>query len=378
MSTYEKSLESLHEMIQNDIIEKIQKGIYKAGDRIPSEKDIVEEYHVSRITATKALTELSLNGYIYRVQGKGSFANPLGKQFRPGELSVVPQMLNADGPHKIGLIIPEFYDYHSGNIISSIIKTLQYPEYFVDIVLNRSNAMEEYALDYFLKSNFSGVILFPSDCEFYSEIILRMHLNKFPLVLIDRTFPGISCNSVTANNKAGAILATEHLLSLGHRNIAFIADSTYKEQITSIRYNGYIHTILDHELKAITYENFFHSDLAEKMQMDFVQEVKGGNITAIVASNSHVGLRIYTLCKENGIRIPEDLSIICFDNPNLYQQEKSDFFTYVDQDSVTMGHQAGIILQEAMSGTRKDECSQIILEPKLVVNHSACPPSVNA
>ena len=51
--------------------------------------------------------------------------------------------------------------------------------------------LEEYALEQALKSGCAGVILFPVDCEVYSDTILRMHLNKFPLVLIDRCFPGI-------------------------------------------------------------------------------------------------------------------------------------------------------------------------------------------
>lgn len=373
MSTYEKPPQALYEIIQKDIIEKIQKGVYKAGDRIPSEKEIAEEHHVSRITATKALTELSLNGYIYRVQGKGSFANPLGKQLRPGAFPAAFNAADDSGPRRIGLIIPEFYDYHSGSIITSIIKMLPYPDYFVDIVLSRTNALEEYALNHFLKSGYSGVILFPSDCEFYSEIILRMHLNKFPLVLIDRTFPGIGCNSVTSDNQNGAITAAEHLISIGHTRIAFIADSTYKEQITSIRYNGYIHTILEHGLQAISYENFFNSDSAPE-QMAFVQAVKSGSITAIIASNSHVAMRLYTLCEKNEILVPEDLSIVCFDNPNFYQQGKSDFFTYVDQDSVEMGEQASLVLQDCLAGTCKDECRQVVLKPKLMTNQSTRPP----
>ena len=58
----------LYEQIQRDLIEKLQDGTYRDGDRIPSEKQIAEQYGVSRITAVKALTELSLNGYIHRVQ----------------------------------------------------------------------------------------------------------------------------------------------------------------------------------------------------------------------------------------------------------------------------------------------------------------------
>jgi len=132
--------------------------------------------------------------------------------------------------------------------------------------------------------------------------------------------------------------------------------------------------VIFRRFKAIDYENFSHGDAFGKTQEDFVQKVKSGNITAIIASNSHVGLDVYRLCQKNLIRIPQDLSVICFDNPNFYQQEKTDFFSYVDQDSAEIGRQASLLLQKSLAGSGMDECSQIVLEPKLVVNHSTCPP----
>ena len=68
MSILNEKTISRYEVIQKELTEKIQNGIFKPNERIPSEKEIVEQYGVSRITATKALTELSLNGYIYRIR----------------------------------------------------------------------------------------------------------------------------------------------------------------------------------------------------------------------------------------------------------------------------------------------------------------------
>lgn len=205
-----------------------------------TEKELAERYHVSRITAVKALTELALNGYIYRVQGRGSFANPLDKHLKPSALKLGGVPKNDGEPRPVSVLIPEHADYHSGSIIQGITQTLQYPECFVHLVLTHSNQLEEYALEQALKSGCAGVILFPVDCEVYSDTILRMHLNKFPLVLIDRCFPGIQSSCVCCDNEKGGWLAVEHLLSLGHRNICFIADSSFREQVTSVRYGAYV------------------------------------------------------------------------------------------------------------------------------------------
>ena len=115
----------MYEQIQNELMEQIQSGFFQPGDRIPSEKELAERYHVSRITAVKALTELALNGYIYRVQGRGSFANPLDKHLKPSALKLGGVPKNDGEPCPVSVLIPEHADYHSGSIIQGITQTLQ-------------------------------------------------------------------------------------------------------------------------------------------------------------------------------------------------------------------------------------------------------------
>lgn len=68
-------MEAKYERIKNDIIDKIQGGLYQPGEKIYSESDIKNKYNVSSITAVKALQELVSEGYIIRIQGKGSFVS---------------------------------------------------------------------------------------------------------------------------------------------------------------------------------------------------------------------------------------------------------------------------------------------------------------
>lgn len=64
-----------YEQIINDIILKIESGIFKEGEQIYTEKEIKDIYNVSSTTAVRVLNELVTSGYIYRVQGKGSFVS---------------------------------------------------------------------------------------------------------------------------------------------------------------------------------------------------------------------------------------------------------------------------------------------------------------
>ncbi|MCI5650484.1 MAG: GntR family transcriptional regulator [Fusicatenibacter sp.] len=366
----------MYEQIENDIIQKIQTGVYQEGDRIPSEQELIDTWKVSRTTATKALTELSLEGYIYRIQGKGSFANPLGSHIAPGQYPQTHVKTDSDSdlPHKIGVIIPESYDYHSGNIIKGIRETLPFPSYFVDITHSSNRREEEYALNYFLETSHSGIILFPTNYEFYSDIILQMTLKKYPLVLIDRIFPGIHCMSVTCDNAMGCELAVSHLTSLGHRDIAFVSDEPYKEQVTQLRCNSYLGSMSVRGLTGISYEDFFCSADAASMHSDFVARVMAGKLTAVIASNAHAALSLYQLCMEHSIRIPEDLSVVCFDNPNFYLQPTGNFFTYLEQNSFDMGCQAALLLHQVLSEKKTPDDPQIVLEPRLMEHASTCSP----
>lgn len=63
--------------IKQDLLDDIRGGRYRPGALIPSEKELMDEYMVSRITVRKALDDLSVDGYVYRIQGKGTFVgNP--------------------------------------------------------------------------------------------------------------------------------------------------------------------------------------------------------------------------------------------------------------------------------------------------------------
>lgn len=360
----------MYETIQNDIIEKIQNGIYKEGERVPSEQELIEIWQVSRTTATKALTELSLGGYIHRIQGKGSFVNPLGSHLSPGER--VPFRSGGDGefPRRVGVIIPQYYDHHSGNIIQGIRMTLPFPTYFINIALCLNMQEEEHALHYFLQSGYAGILLFPASFEYYSDTILQMTLNKFPLVLMDRDFPGIHCMSVTCDNREGCELGISHLLSLGHRGIAFLANAPYRERVTNLRYNSYLDIMTAHSLTGIPYEDFFHGADAPRMQEDFLQRVRAGMLTAALASNADGALLLYRLCADNGLRIPQDLSVLCFDNPSFGWHPAGSFFTYLEQNSLDMGTQAALLLKRSLSGESDVADGRVVLRPRLVVNES--------
>ncbi|MCF0230118.1 MAG: GntR family transcriptional regulator [Parasporobacterium sp.] len=66
--------------VKNQLSEKIDDGVYPVGEMIPTENELMESFNVSRITIRRALAELEAEGYIYRLQGKGTFVKDEDRQ----------------------------------------------------------------------------------------------------------------------------------------------------------------------------------------------------------------------------------------------------------------------------------------------------------
>lgn len=357
------SSKPLYEQIQSDLIQKIETGVFEEHQRIPSENELSREYGVSRITATKALTELALNGYIYRVQGKGSFVAPV--QDRP-----TPTSGNGNTkPYLVGFVIPSSWDYHSVNLIRGITSTLSFPQFIVNTFRSDSTESEEYILHHFYQNHYDGILLFPNDFEFYSDTILQMHLNQYPFVLIDRIFQKLNCSYVTSDNPGGSEIAVEHLLQKGHTKIGFAGYVSFREQVTSLRYNGYVEAMNKHGLNILAYENLFGQPQQQKMLHHLLEDITYGKVTALIASNSGCAIKMVEFFQKHQIRVPEEVSIICFDNPSLYISS-TNFFTYIDQDSYNMGAEAGKILKSLITKEGDALSFQRVLRPTLVENHS--------
>ena len=358
-----KDSKPLYEQIQNDIIQKIETGVYTDHQRIPSENELSRIYNVSRITATKALTELSLNGYVYRIQGKGSFV--MAAEDRPVHAKKTSAGVK---PYLVGLLVPSFGDGHGINLIHGITDVLSFPRFLVHILAPDSAQMEEYILQYFYQNHYDGILLFPNDFEFYSDTILQMHLKQYPFVLLDRIFQNLNCPYVACENQTGSEIAVDYLFQRGHTKIGFAAPISFQEQVTSLRHTGYMRAMSSRGLQARSYENLFQK-FPQSSQYRLLNDITSGQLTALIASNSSCAVELFNSFQKHGIRVPEDVSIICFDNPCIFRSP-SNFFTYIDQDSYNMGMAAGKIMRYLITKEGEAPALHQTTHPVIVENHS--------
>lgn len=197
----------------------------------------------------------------------------------------------------------------------------------------------------------------------YQKIISDISI---PIVLVDRYDPSFNCSSVKLNNKKGAYIATSHLLSLGHREIACITGAVGLRS-TSERMEGVRWAFKDFGIdmrEDYVYEgNYLHSG-----GYDAVKKIINTPVTAIFAFNDMMAFGAIRMLHQAGLQIPNDMSIIGFDD--IYFSELLDVpLTTIQQPAYEIGCEA--VRRAIIEIENKNISKQnIFFEPELIIRKS--------
>lgn len=344
----DSGLMPMYEMIFRTLRERITQHEYKAGDRVPSEKELCSEFGVSRITSKKALKLLADEQLIIRQPGRGSFVadanSALMKPFDSQQPSRTPGKKQI-----IGLVITHFSDMYGTELIYGMEEASRDHDAF--LVVRRSFGipeLEEKAIQQLLGIGVDGLIIFPAQGEYFSAEILKLVIQKFPFVMIDRYLKGIPASSVSTDNVQAAKEATRYLFGLGHRHIGFLAPPPANTTAIEERIDGIIEAHVEHNLLlnrelwmetiTSTMPNVFDPQARTRDVDRLVEHLrKYPQITALFAAEYDIALLVEEAAGKLGLRIPEDLSVICFDSP---EPQAGGRITHMRQNQFSIGKQA--------------------------------------
>lgn len=216
-----------------------------------------------------------------------------------------------------------------------------------------------------------GVILVTS--ELTTEQWTQLHKQSIPLVVIDpANLPAPEVPSVGATNWAGGMAATEHLLELGHRRIGIISGP--EDWLCSrARVDGY-RFALDRAGVAVGPEYIRYGDFQHEGGFRCGQELLSlpDPPTAIFAGSDQQALGVYEAARQRGLRIPQDLSVIGFDDLPVARW-LSPPLTTVRQPLTAMGRTAAEMLLNLINGVRL-RTQRMELSTELIVRESTAPP----
>lgn len=252
---------------------------------------------------------------------------------------------------------------------------------FATIVCNtyRSIQCEQKILSSFLNSNISGIIFsfVPQSRELIEEIN-----KKIPVVVIGDRNASMNVDTVEIDSILSGSLIAEHLLKLGHCNVAFISTTLTEQNAVRVnRLNGFKQTFQKQDLEntvsifseTVTSDEDLHDPMIEqKVGFRLAQKaMHDKKITALVAVNDMVAYGMIAAVQQAGYSIPKDYSICGFDNI-FPSQFAAISLTTVEHYIMEKGRNALDALYERIQCDQTDPISIKRLEylPRLVVRKS--------
>ena len=288
------------------------------------------------------------------------------------EQNTLARALKSGKSFNVGVIVPRM----DSNFFASVIRGIEeelYPKGYHVIVCQTHDQenLETGNIMSLLNAQVDGILMSISNSKTKTKIFNNLSQKRVPLIFFDRKkdIPGVS--SVTIDDFNGSYVATKHLIEQGCNRIAHLSNDRSLE-IFKNRYLGYKQAILDHGLA-------FDEDLVIETASN-VEE--GRNVTkqllnmeirpdAIFSSSDFTALGAIQEIKEQGLKIPEDISVVGFSNePFTRFMELS--ITSVDQSPIEMGRRAAkVFLEEVDNKDLKREPQQIVLEAELIIRQSS-------
>jgi LacI family transcriptional regulator len=219
-----------------------------------------------------------------------------------------------------------------------------------------------------LQRRVDGLIIAPSSNNKDSLLSLKRH--NVPCVLVDRRVNGFNADVVRSDSREGARLLTQHLINLGHRQIAILAGPS--NVFTSReRLSGYLETLQKNNIPVddgLIKVGMFEEDGGFQYTNKLLTCVP--RPSAIIAANLSIAIGALRALREAQLRIPEDMALVCFDD--LPQASLIyPFLTVWAQRPYAMGVAAAELLVARMiSKTKRHKIREIVIDADLIIRKS--------
>ena len=273
----------------------------------------------------------------------------------------------------IGLIVPDASNLYFAEY-ARCIEDLGFQHGYSVILCNTDDNLEKEAsyIDLLVNKQVDGVIFISAGGE--GEALKKLKSQHIPIVIADREAAHINADLVLLDNLLGGYLATRHMIGLGHRRIACISGPSQLNP-SAQRVNGYLQAM--REAGLTTPENYillgdFHFQSGERC-MDTLIALGKERPSAVFACNDLMAMGAIRSARRQGLHLPEELSIVGFDNILLSQA----FFpalTTIDQPIQEMAEAIIRVLLERMHNKDITDSTinyqRILLKPVLVERDS--------
>ena len=351
-----------YQSIANSLRTEIESGVYSSKQLLPTEQLLCQRFQISRQTVRRALSVLEHEGLITRRQGSGSH---LRERTEPETL------LNCT----IAVVTTYISDYIFPNILQGMERVLtansSAPLLFA--TQNQISTERKILQALLTMGSLDGVLVEGSKTALPNpnlDLYRKLNEQGVRLVFINGSYPEMSGTpSVLADNYGGGRLLVEYLSRKGHQNIAGIFKND--DMQGTLRYAGYAEARRDLELPLEDSQIFWYNTEARRSfhSESFVNSLLDGfaGCSAIVCYNDEVAIRVVTQLRKRGVRVPEEMAVVSFDN-SQYSELAPSRITSLSHGTQNLGELAADLMLRLLRG---EKCQSMVIPWVLMEKESS-------
>ncbi len=329
---------------------------------MPTINDVAKRAAVSPVTVSRVLNAAPNVNEATRARVHQAIA----------ELGYVPNVaarsLRSRRTRSIALILPDITNPFWPTVARGVEDAAQRGGYTVLLCNSDENADKQARyLEVVISQQVDGVVIAPADSDAANLAPLRER--GIPTVVLDRRVDGWDVDTVRGDSVGGAHMLTRHLIELGHRRIAMLTGpantSTSQERLA-----GYEAALKRASIEADR-DLIRFGEFRQNSGQEMAHAVLGlpQPPTAIFGANNTIALGALTAIGECGLRVPQDVALVCFDDVSPSSQ-LFPFLTVAEQPAYQMGLEAAQLLFARLDDGEAVPPRQIMLPGRLIVRYS--------
>lgn len=255
----------------------------------------------------------TINGHPYVADETAKRVHAAIRQlgYRPNHAA---RILTGQLSKSIGLIVPDLADSFFSIVSHAVQETAREAGYLVWLAASNDDvSIEEAQIEQMMNHPVDGILLVPADSR--SRHLKTIATGAIPIVTIDRPIEVAATDSVEVENRAGARVAVEHLITHGYKKIACVIVNSHLTPVRE-RIAGYDETLRNSRLprmKKLVLEN---EDTAETVLMNLFQSAERPD--ALFTTNNACTICVIKVLKRLNIEVPRDVALIGFDDVDFY------------------------------------------------------------
>ena len=299
-SSRRRNAATVYDPLVRQLKDAIQQGKFAPGEQLPPENLLAEQFQISRSSVRMGLGYLENQGVVIRHAGKGTFV----QDYNAVEAARKNTMIRT-----VGINLPMLDsiedDWYSLKIMKAALSAAQEHDFRLSLTnMAMLGAIGQAPVDAQIILCYDGN---PDD-------VLRLKNAGIEPVLFNRISLHEKLAYVSVNNRNESERAVRFLQQRGHRNIGIIAFNPIASQMENMRISGYLNAMglsspeaalscfVDFPSNAIVY-----SEIIERF-------LKRGTVSALYLPHGRFAIPVFRACIRLGLRIPEDLELLCFDD----------------------------------------------------------------